>query len=422
MQFYESIRGSYQNIISHILRSILTLLGICIGVFAVVTMFSSIYGIKNLINDKMEGMGWDNSIIIYPSSGGSSQPKGRGHRRFKYIKREAKPLTFSDYEMIKSKIQSKYIYGMVEVYNKLYINKKEYRINLRATNLDFFKSKTYPLLSGRYFNTFEDDNAQKVCVIGYYFANNYFKNENPLGKVITIGTNRFKIIGILNKDELNSNGMNFNPWERKRDLKAVYIPLSTGSLYLRSQKSVDYIYLQSKDNNSYSSMKTETYQLLLAKHKMAHDFAFNDVGALMFKITEEINGFMKKWNITLSAIASISLIVGGIGLFSTLLISISERMMEIGIRKSIGAKESDIFLLFIFESVMLALIGALFGIIISTFLVKLFGMLLKTSFPVPIQGILLGLGFASIIGILSGLYPAIKASKINPIKAIYYFE
>jgi len=131
---------------------------------------------------------------------------------------------------------------------------------------------------------------------------------------------------------------------------------------------------------------------------------------------------MKKWNITLSAIASISLIVGGIGLFSTLLISINERMKEIGIRKSIGATNLDIFLLFILEAIILALIGALIGIIFSSLLIVGISAALKFTFPIPVEGILLGLTFSVVIGIFSGLFPAIKASKIDPIEAIYYFE
>ncbi len=155
---------------------------------------------------------------------------------------------------------------------------------------------------------------------------------------------------------------------------------------------------------------------------MARDFAYNDVGAFMLKITTEINEMMKKWNVTLSAIASISLLVGGIGLFSTLLISINERMKEIGIRKSIGATDMDIFLLFILEAIILALIGALMGIIFSSLLIFGISTALDFNFPIPIQGIMLGLGFAVVIGIFSGLFPAIKASKIDPIEAIYYFE
>ncbi len=417
----ESLRSSFRNIFSHKLRSALTLLGITIGVFAVVTMFSTIYGVKKMIGTKMGEMGWNNSLIIYPSSGEQSTSPHR-RRRFFQMKREAKPLTTSDFQYLKKEVDLKYIYGYIENWQTYYVKQKKKNVKISATNNDFFYTKTYKLKSGRFFNSFEEANGVKVCILGFHFAEKYFKNKNPIGKMITFGKNRFQIIGVLNNDELNQNGMNFNNWERKWELEAVYIPLSTGSAYFRSKDAIDYIYLQAFDDGGFQKMKTQTTQKLLAKHNMAHDFSFNDIGAFMMKITKEIDDVMQKWNVTLFAIASISLIVGGIGLFSTLLISINERMKEIGVRKSIGATELDIFLHFLFEAVILSLIGAFVGIVISSLLVKLVSIALKMSLPVPMAGVALGIGFSVIIGIISGLYPALKASKIDPIKAIFYFE
>ena len=142
----------------------------------------------------------------------------------------------------------------------------------------------------------------------------------------------------------------------------------------------------------------------------------------MLNISSEIDRQMKKWNITLSAIASISLIVGGIGLFSTLLISIQERMTEIGIRKSIGATEQDIFFYFIFEALALALIGALAGIGIAWILISIVGNMINFPLYLPVPGVLVGLLFSVLIGFASGLYPALKAAHIDPIKAIYFLE
>lgn len=417
MKISDAVFSSIQSIISHKLRSILTLTGITIGVMAVVTMFSSIYGLKEMISQNMEKMGWNNSIIVVPKS---EENNNKHRRRFMYIRRTNKPLTYKDYASLNSEIDCKNIYGMIEQWDRLQLAMEQKWVQLRATNKDYFINKTYSLKEGRFFNNFEIKRSAKVCIVGFHFAETYFPDGSPLGETITVGVNRFKIVGVLGEDEINTNGMNFNSWERRRDLRAVYIPLSTGALYIRERGRIDYIYVQAFDNDSFLHMKSGVRQHLLMRHKMTHDFEFQDIGAEMFKITEEIKGVLKTWNIALSAIASISLIVGGIGLFSTLLISINEKMMEIGVRKSIGATEKDIFSYFLIEAITLAMLGAFGGIIGSTTLMLVLSKSLKFEFPVPVEGVLLGLGFSIIIGFLSGFYPAWKASKIDPIKAIFY--
>ena len=217
MYFSESLGSSIQNIFTHKLRSFLTLLGIIIGVFAVVTMFSTIYGMKLLINERMKEMGWNNSLIIYPSTG-EANISSRMRHRFRRIQREAKPLTFEDYLLLRKNVNSKYIYGQIESWQKYLFKNKEENLNLKATNNEFFTSKTYVLKSGRYFNSFESLNSLKVCVVGYYFAEKYYKNKDPLGEKISVGNHRYKIIGVLDEDKLNSSGMNFNTWQRKREL------------------------------------------------------------------------------------------------------------------------------------------------------------------------------------------------------------
>ena len=420
MNFRENIRSSLHSIFSHKVRTSLTLIGITIGVMAVILMFSTIYGIKNLIAKNMEGIGWNNSIMIVPSTGEESDNNRTS--KFYSVKRKAKPLTLSDYIALRKLDTIKETYGMIESWERNRSGRGKRWTQLRGTNVSFFQNKSYPIKDGRFFNAFEDSYAAKVCIIGYYYAKDHFPSGNALDKEVIVGKNSFKVIGILDKDNLNKKGFNFNSWERKRDLNAIYIPLSTASQYLRSNSAVDYIYAQSKDAESYHKMKNDITHLLLAKHKMAHDFSFNDIGAEMLKVTKEIEDMMKKWSITLMIIAGISLFVGGIGLFSTLLISISERMMEIGIRKSIGASERDVFGLFLSESLILSIIAAVQGIFISWVIVTVASSSLDFDFVLPINGVFIGIGFSLFIGFVSGIFPAYKASKIDPIKAIYYLD
>jgi putative ABC transport system permease protein len=422
MHLSDGIKSALSSITSHKLRSVLTTTGIVIGVMAVVTMFSSVYALKALINKNMEGMGWNNSFLIYPGVGYQ-----RGADNSKSVQRKAKqsvsPLSIDDYLALKDNLDYKSIYAMVENTSLFRMSNKDHYVNVRATDNGFFDVKNYPVSKGSLFNRMESEAGQPVVVLGHLFAEEYYPGQNPVGKNLVLGNHRFKVIGILGADVLNTSaGVNFNTWERREDLRAVYIPLRYGVYYMGSNKVINTIYVQANNPEHYARLKAHARQLLLSRHNMYPNFNVADVGSYMLNITDEIDKQMKKWNITLSVIASISLLVGGIGLFSTLLISIQERMTEIGIRKSIGATDQDIFFYFIMEALSLAIFGATIGILIAWGLVTAMGKALHFPLYLPLAGVALGLAFSSVIGFLSGLYPAIKAAQIDPIKAIYYHD
>jgi putative ABC transport system permease protein len=402
---------------------LLTLTGIVIGVLAVVTMFSSVYAIKALIKKNMEGMGWDNSIIIFPGSGNIDLETGKTRSKIRRAKQNVPPLNYDDYLALKENLNYKCIYGTISQHSLYRVGNKINNIILRATEVEFFQNKSYPISKGRYFNAYEAENNIPVAVLGYHFAEEYFKDKDPIGQVLVLGSQRFTIVGVLASDVLNTgNGMNFDPWQREWDLKAVYIPLKYGATYLSPARMIHQIYIQSNSSEDYAKVKNEARQILLARHNMYPNFQFMDIGDMILNITQEINKFMDKWNVTLIAIASISLIVGGIGLFSTLLISIQERMTEIGIRKSIGATEQDIFFYFIFEALALAFIGAILGVVLAWILIVLIAKGINFPLYLPVQGVAVGIGFSLLVGFLSGIYPAWKATGIDPIQAIYYHE
>jgi len=421
MNIKDGINSAFQSIFSHKMRSLLTLTGIVIGVLAVVTMFSSVYAIKTLIKNNMEGMGWDNSIIIFPSAGNIDLETGKTRSKIRRPKQSVPFLNYDDYLALKENLNYKCIYGTISKHSLYRVGNKVNNIILRATEVEFFHNKSYPIAKGRYFNAYEAENNIPVAVLGYHFAEEYFKDKDPIGQVLALGSHRFTVVGVLASDILNTgNGMNFNPWEREWDLKAVYIPLKYGATYLEPKRIIHQIYLQSYSSDDYAKLKNDARQILLSRHNMYPNFQFMDIGDMILKITTEINKFMDKWNITLIAIASISLIVGGIGLFSTLLISIQERMTEIGIRKSIGATEQDIFFYFIFEALALAFMGAVLGVVLAWILIVLIAKGINFPLYLPVQGVAIGIGFSLLIGFLSGLYPAWKATGIDPVQAIYY--
>ncbi len=422
MHYGDALSSSFQSILSHKLRSFLTLLGIIIGVMAVVTMFSSVYAIQALIQKNMEGLGWNYSLIITPTTVRQERQTNR-FMQFRRTPQSIANLNYGDYLAIRDNIQYRSIYGMLELPSMEKINNKDIQVRIRATNPQFFITKSYPIGRGRYFSDHEEQNSIPVAVLGHHFAREHFGDADPVDRMINLGAHRFRIIGVLAGDALNeTTGMNFNAWERDEDLRAVYIPLRYGTQYLSPLKVVNYIYVQAHTERDYEILKTEVRQLMLARHNMYPNFSFQDIGSFLLRINEEIDNYMRKWNLTLSAIASISLIVGGIGLFSTLLISIQERMLEIGVRKSIGATEKDIFVYFIFEALALALIGAFLGIAFAWLALSALSNAIKVPLYLPLEGVTLGILFSCAVGFVSGLYPALKASRIDPVQAIYYAE
>lgn len=423
MAVSDGIGSALQSIFSHKLRSLLTLTGIVIGVMAVVTMFSSVYALKQLIREKMEGMGWDYSVLIVPQGQGGFFGPHTPTKKNKRATRDVNTLNYSDFLALKEQINHRNIYGMIET-NTLhrYAGKDKY-VRLRATNPQFFTSKSYALQSGRFFTALEEEQLLPVAILGYDFVQDYYGDTDPLGKTLQLGKYRFEVIGVLAKDNLNdTQGFNFSSPDRKMDLEAVYVPLKYGATYFGTTKTVHSIYLQAHSEEEFDDLKNSARQLLLSRHNMYPSFSFVEIGDFLLTINKEIDDQMRKWNITLSAIASISLLVGGIGLFSTLLISIQERMTEIGVRKSIGATETSIFFYFIYEAVILALTAALLGIILAWIILSSIGKAINFPLYLPIAGVALGSFFSLLIGVVSGLYPALKASRIDPIRAIYYMD
>lgn len=422
MLLSNNIRSSLTIILSHKIRTLLTLLGLIIGVLAVVSIFSAVDGVKVAINSSVGSMGWDNSFTVTTKSEDNNDNYNRWWSR-RQETREAKPINIDDFYTLQENLDAKYIYTMVSSNSHDRNSKYSRWTMIKATNKDYFDFKKYILLNGRNFNNLDERGEANVCLIGSNFWSKNMKSDpNIIGKKLTLGDYRYTVIGIIGEKEGERNEFDFNSWQRRWDLTSIFIPLSTGVKYYSTNRQVESIYVQSEDSNQFIFNKNKTRQLLLINHNMTETFEFAEESEEILKFTQQLNDMLSKWNTILMAIASVSLFVGGIGLFSTLLISISERMNEIGIRKSIGASDFDIFSLLLSEAIILTLIGATIGIAIAKIIVVLISNAMNVPLVLPFKGVVVGLGFAIIIGILSGIYPAYKASKVNPIEAVYYFD
>ena len=419
MKYSEVFVSGIKSILSHKLRSFLTLAGIMIGVAAVTTMFSSVEAMKNLIEETISSLGYDNVIVLYskyPDTSNDQLKKYNTVKRFQQI-------NYADYEALKENLNNiEYIYPTVDDQRNSIINGKQSQIRLKGVHNTFFDEKSYFISEGRKFNVVESNNGENVCILGKTLSTKLFPKGDPIGQFISIGDIRLKIIGVIDYKASESSFAQGNEWERRLALESCYIPTKFASKYLRPMMNIDVLWIKANDAEIVGDVYNSAIQVLRSRHNMADDVGMQDISSIMLEVRQQVGEFLKNWNIILLAISSISLFTGGIGLFSILLISITERMKEIGIRKSIGAKNRDIFSYFLFESIILALFGGVVGTGIALLLIGALSTALKVDVSFPIMGIIVGLSFAVIVGFVSGFYPAYKASKIDPIKAIFYTE
>ena len=415
MRQSEILLSGIRSVLSHKLRSFLTLAGIIIGVAAVTIIFSSVAAMKTLVNDMISSLGYDNVIMIYSSFKNDDKDlKYPRVKRFRY-------LNYDDYLALKKGLDNvEIIYPYVQMNTNTVINNQKKRIRLFGIGKEFFPQKSYEIKYGRNFNNLEEEEGKNVCVIGATLRENYFPNEDPLDKYISFGNVRAKIVGVMKQSEFSEN-FRMNRWEKMRDQQSCFVPAKFAVKYFRPNMRVDQIVLKAGKYSNVGLMYNKARQIILARHKMADDIEIQDISQKILEFRTNMNDFLKNWNIILVAIASVSLLTGGLGLFSILLISIRERMTEIGIRKSMGAKNIDIFAHFIYESVSLSLFGGLVGAGISIFVVKILAAKLAISVGFPVLGLIVGLLFALSVGVLSGFYPSYKASKIDPVRAIFYY-
>ncbi len=410
--FFSGIR----SVLSHKLRSFLTLTGIIIGVAAVTTMFSSVSAMKTLINVTISSLGYDNVIMLYSSYQDPDDEKLKYSHPARF-----KSLDYGDFIALQKNLTNvKVIYPKISLTENLVINHQKKKVRVNGIGSEFYTHKSYELEYGRNFTSLEENQGANVCIIGATLKEEFFPEQNPIGKKISLGNIRVKIVGVMKQSVYRKN-MRMNVWEKKNDQQSCFVPTKFAAEYFRNNMKVDIIVLQATEYENVGNMYNNARQIILARHKMAHDVGISDISQKIVEFRTSVNKFMKNWNIILVAIASISLLTGGLGLFSILLISIRERMTEIGIRKSIGATNKDIFIHFLYESISLSFFGGVIGAGIATVIVEVLAAKLKIPIGFPVMGLIVGLLFAIAVGFLSGFYPSFKASKIDPVRAIFYF-
>jgi macrolide transport system ATP-binding/permease protein len=406
--------SGYKGLLANKLRSFLTVLGIIIGVGAVIGVMGVGEGAKRNITTQIEKLGSNVISIHYRRPDNKEQAlQWRGR---------SEGLTYEDAIALKKELDFiKDVEPEVRSTVTVKYKDKDWETNIIGTLPSYQSINNQYVKDGRFFTDDELKSWAKVCVIGKTIKDELFKNENPIGKEIKISNMRFVVIGIM--EEKGSVG--WNDFDDR-----ILIPLFTAQKRITGEDNVVRdIQAQTTGNVPAQDSEEQVRELLLERHNQVEDFRIMNREEFKQTIEQTASTF----KIMLSGIAAISLIVGGIGIMNIMLVSVTERTREIGIRKAIGAKRVDILIQFLIESVIVSLSGGIIGIVMGTLFANTVGNMMVGAGAigprflsqgggsvVTPSSILLAFFFAVVVGIFFGMYPANKASKMDPVQALRY--
>jgi len=402
-----TFRISFRALRVNKMRSALAMLGIIIGVGAVIAMLAVGTGASRRISEQISSMG-SNLLIILPGAttaggvrmGAGTQPT----------------LTMADAEAIQRECPA--VQDVAPVLNgvaQVIYGHQNWSTGVVGTTPSMLTVRDWPFAAGRPFTAQDIKSATKVCLLGQTVVDNLFGDMDPIGQSIRIKNLPFTVIGVLARKGQSPQGQDQDD--------TIYVPVTTAQKKLFGTSfpgMVRIIMVKAKSTEDLAPAERQINELLKQRHhigqKQENDFTVRNLTQIMQTAEQST----KVMTILLGAIASVSLIVGGIGIMNIMLVSVTERTREIGIRMAMGAKTWDIRLQFIIEALTLSLIGGVAGIIVGISGSKIISTLAGWSTIISPFSILLAFGFSGLVGIFFGFYPAYKASFLNPIEALRY--
>ena len=391
---------------SNKIRTGLTILGVVVGISSVIVLSAIGNGAQSDITKQIQSNG-SNLLTISSGfrrniSGGGAQARG-----------SVKTLTVDDYKAISELSNISFISPILNKNTQLVVANKNTRTNINGVNSTYKNIRNYELTSGNFITDEDNNNFNKVIVLGATTQTDLFPNNpNPIGEIIKIGSLNFKVIGVLKAK--GGSGINNQDGE-------VFIPFSVMQTTVAGDKKfVNQILVSANNITDLPTLSSEITDLLNAKHK-TKDIKSPDFNVFnQSDLIESASSIAGTFTLLLSAVASISLLVGGIGIMNMMLTQVTERTKEIGLRKSLGAKNKDIQKQFLIEAIFITIFGGLIGIFLGIFISLFLSWTGIISTSISSSSIGLSFFVSISIGIIFGIYPARKASKLSPIQALRY--
>lgn len=405
--FKESVLFAWQSLVSNKLRSFLSLLGITIGIFAIILVFTIVDGLESNIRGSLQSLG-NNVVYIqkWPWSFGPDYPW------WKYINRPVPQYYELDELQKRCKTTEAIAYRLGQRTTIKYKSNSIQNAVVAGISHEFYKIKNFELSSGRYFTQNETEAGYRVALIGAEIAKGLFGEEDPLGKQIKIAGQKATVIGVIKKEGESLLGNSFD--------YQVILPFNFARYIIdtRSENADPTIYVKAKPNITNAEMMDELTGVLrgLRRLKPSADpnFALNETSLLT-------QGFDALFDIIGTAgwiIGGFSILVGGFGIANIMFVSVRERTNLIGIQKSLGAKNIFILFQFLSESVLLSSIGGFFGLLLTFIIAELGKSVIGMDISLTGTNIILGFTISVLIGIISGFIPAYSASQLDPVEAI----
>jgi putative ABC transport system permease protein len=404
MGFFDVVEIAFSSLSRNKMRSFLTMLGIIIGVGAVIAMMAVGNGAQKNIKDQIASLG-TNVILIFPGSTNQQGVRtGIG---------SATSLTDQDIEAIRMQCPSvALITPSLRTGAQIVYQEMNWRTGVMGVTPEYFEIRSWPVSSGQYFTEADVRGATKVCVVGQTIVDNLFRGDDPVGKVIRIKKMPFKVVGVLAVKGQSAQGSD------QDDI--IVAPATTVQKKLMGQFFFGSLLASAISEERMNDAIQQITDVLRVQHKLQpwdeNDFTVRS----QTEIANAAQSTSQVLTILLASIASISLIVGGIGIMNIMLVSVTERTKEIGIRMSVGATGGNILSQFLIEAITLSLLGGLIGVTLGIVTSNLISKIAGWTTLVSPESIALAFVFSASVGIFFGFYPARKAAQLNPIEALRY--